>query len=505
MTKSRIFFFLLVSFLLGVGVRSFVPIPYAVLWILFLFCTVGIVVCIFRKWHVGAAIGFFIIAALCGVVRYDWHEQSLPDLAPIYGKTFSIEGYVVREPARGEKSQTFSFRVSRLDTTEVPPFDIRITTGRFPEYRIGDTLSFFGTIQKPEKLGDFDYPSYLKKDGIEAVVAFPKIEKTGKREGGAVRLVLADLKRSFEENIVRALPEPHAAFLNGLVLGERESLPPDLVESFRMTGVTHLVALSGYNITIVATFFMSLLLFFTVRFYTAFWIAACGIIAFVILTGASPSVVRAGIMGILILIAEREGRIYQIRNALLFAAVLMVFVNPFVLRFDAAFELSFLATIGLIVFSPRIEEYLVGLYERVKLLFTPKTLKKEEKRNILVHTLAETLGAQLAVLPLIIFLFGQVSLISPITNVLVVLAVPYTMTAGFLVGVVGFMSDAAARIPAFFAWTLLEYMIQTIEFFARIPFASVSIPALMGSVFLSFLVVPLYFLIRAHGIRRSTN
>ncbi len=505
MTKSRIFFFVLVSFVAGIAIRSFVPVPYTVLWIGFLGAAFIILFGVTRpvrsktlkvsadalthrtsngvkKSYVFAAYGFFVFAFIFGIFRFDWYESMRPDVGPFYGNYFAMEGYVLRDPSRGEKSQTFRFRITALDGREVSRFDVRITAARSPEYQIGDILALRGTIEKPEKLGDFDYPAYLKKDGIKAVVAFPRIAETGRRAGNRILIYLSKGKRAFEENIERILPEPHGAFLKGLLLGERESLPEELTEAFRKTGVTHLVALSGYNITLVATFFMSLLLFFTVRFYTAFWIAAAGIVGFVILTGAAPSVVRAGIMGILILVAEREGRVYNIRNALACAAALMVFLNPYVLRFDAAFELSFLATIGLVVFSPRIEAYVMRIREGLKSYIGKRTLRDTEKRSLVLHTLAETLGAQAAVLPLIIILFGSVSLVSPVSNVLVVLAVPYTMFFGFLTGVLGFLSSSLASIPGFFAWVLLEYMIRVIELFSRVPYASISIPASVSGI-----------------------
>ena len=506
MTKARIFFFLLLAFVAGVGVRSFFIVPYEILFAFFLLAGTMIAFGAIRGRPRAVVFGVLLVSSIFGVVRYDWHENARPDLSNLYGKSFQMEGAVAREPSRGEKSQLFVFRVYALDGgTLDPPFDIRVTTRRFPEYMVGDRLALTGVIEKPERIENFDYPAYLKKDGIEAVASFPVIDQKEGRSGNMVRLYLADIKRAFEENIVRVLPEPHGAFLKGLLLGDRESLPKELVESFRRTGVTHLVALSGYNITLVGMFFMTCLLFLTVRFYTAFWIAAAGIIAFVIMTGASPSGTRAGIMGGLLLIAEREGRIYQMRNALALAAAVMIFINPAILRFDAAFELSFLAVLGLMFFSPRIEAYCESLARRVRGTFFGKTLRPRGRRNIIFHTLAETLGAQIAVLPLIIYLFGQVSLISPISNVLVILAVPYAMAFGFFMGLLGFAADWLAWLPGIVAWALLEYMIRMVEFFARVPFASISVHSRFAAVLAaSITVFAVAFTIRHRVLRKPS-
>lgn len=419
------------------------------------------------------------LVLLGGVLRYEIKEAASPDLDAYYGNVYEMKGVVKEEPEISGSWQRLKVEMNSLDDITAKPFFARITLRKYPEYFLGDEIRVRGKLERPERLGDFDYPSYLAKDDIYAQVSFPETEKIASGKGSRLKQILAQAKLGFENNLERILPEPHAAFLKGLILGERESLPEELVENFKRTGTTHIVALSGYNITLVANFFLGTLIFLTVPYRFSFWITTFGIAIFVILTGASPSVVRAGIMGILVLIASREGRIYSVTNALAFAAALMLFHNPRILRFDAAFQLSFLATLGLIFLSPHTERGLDKILARIKPYRLPrgKERMKENKLKLfpLKRMLAETLSAQIMVLPLLIFLFGRVSLISPLSNLLVLLAVPYSMAFGFLAGIMGFIWDPLAWLPAGIAWVLLEYKILVIELFARLPGAAVNL------------------------------
>ncbi len=449
-----------------------------------------------------AVCGFLFISFLVGIFRFDQVEQSRPDLYSFYGKPQELVGIIVEEPSRSQAAQRMKIDVTLEDTR----FLALVTTRKYPKYKIGDELKIKGLLERPENYSDFDYVSYLARDDIFSVMSFPLMEKVSEGKGNKLKLALSKIKHAFEEKIDQVLPEPHAAFLKGLLLGERESLPEDLVENFKRTGTTHIVALSGYNITLVGSFIIGALLFLTVPFRVSFWIAVTAITLFVILTGASPSVVRAGIMGILVLIARQEGRIYHMTNALAFAAAVMIFHNPRVLRFDAAFQLSFLATVGLVYLAPYMERWLDGFFSRLGLrrfrfgLERKGSYADEQKLFPFRRIFIETLSAQIMVLPLLIYLFGRVSIISPITNVLVLIAVPYSMAAGFLAGALGFLWEPLGRIFGWATWVLLEYEILAIEFFAKAPLASVKLGT-WGSIMLAALYILIFFKLK---INKST-
>ncbi|MDP3710542.1 MAG: ComEC/Rec2 family competence protein [bacterium] len=474
MTKSRIFLYLLLAFIAGIALESFFKIPKIFIWSgLFLGLIFGSIN-IFRGNKTKAVYGFLIFVFFVGVLRLNLAESTVPDLSVFFGKNVLVEGVVWDEPDVIEDKTRLKIHISKIDNQELKnKFFILATFRKYPAFSLGDELALEGKIEEPVKFEDFDYKSYLARQDIFAVSYFPKVDKISERKMGRARLALANIKNLFEEKIELALPEPHAAFLKGLLLGERQSLPEDVVQDLKTTGTTHIIALSGYNITMVGRVFLASLTALAMPFAVSFWAAIIAIILFVIMTGASASLVRAAIMGILVLVARREGRLYHMTNALIFAAALMILQNPRILRFDVAFQLSFLATTGLIYISPKLENFFN------KKLF--RTREKEatdwtkEKFLSFKRTFIETLSAQIAVLPLLIYIFGQISLISPLTNILVLEAVPYTMTWGFVMAMVGFLSVFLSRILGWLVWILLEYKILVISIFAKIPFASVGL------------------------------
>lgn len=486
------------AFVAGVGVRSFVFMPYAAIWIAGIAVVAAFAIGARRKAPRTWIAGLCVAAFLLGIFRFDMVERDRPDLSGWYGKNVSAEGVVWTAPRRDGTLQRMKIKMLAIDGISLDErFFVLATVRRFPEYRIGDRVRLEGAMEKPENFSDFDYVSYLARDSVFVVMGFPRAEKMGEDTAWRLAVMLSRVKDAFEKNIGIALPEPHAAFMKGLLLGERASLPERITEDFRRAGVSHIVALSGYNITLVGRSLMNGLLRFTLPFLVSFWISIVAIVLFVLMTGAAASVVRAGIMGLLVLVAQKEGRAYQMANALAFAGAVMIFQNPYILRFDAGFQLSFLATIGLVYLSPHVER----LVERVrfklnfsaqKLRMIPKlsfsdsklSLGRTQKRNAgyaeslgLKKIFVETLSAQIMVLPLLVWLFGAVSLVSPAANLAVLIAVPYAMGAGFVAAMLGFISPLFASVAGWGAWLLLEYKLRAISFFARVPFASVHIGA----------------------------
>jgi len=250
------------------------------------------------------------------------------------------------------------------------------------------------------------------------------------------------------KSIEKILPEPQASFLAGLLFGFDKNIPKDLLEDFNKTGTRHIIALSGYNITIIASLIMGFLLWLGFWRKHAFAIAVIAIIFFVILTGASASVSRAAIMGILVLISQQVGRLSNPRNLLALAAFLMIVKEPTSLLNNIGLQLSFSATIGIIYLSP----YLKKL---------PEILKT-------------TLSAQIAVSPLILFYFRQISLISPLANLLVLPIIPITMLIGFVAVLIGTIYAPIGMFLAWPSWLFLSYEIKIIELLAKVPFAGLN-------------------------------
>ena len=340
---------------------------------------------------------------------------------------------------------------------------LMIVAGKYPQYRYGDQIEITGKLQTPQSIDDFDYQKYLAKDEIYSIVYYPEIKLLDVHQGSWFMEKLLLLKNGFENSLGKILSEPQAAFLAGLLLGEKRGLPQELMDDFSRTGTTHIIALSGYNITIIAVALMSLFNFFMLRRSISFWVAVAIIVLFVIMTGASASAVRAAIMGILVLIAQHSGRLYSIRNALIFAGAIMVFINPKVLTFDLGFQLSFGATLGLVYLSPILKRWMT----RDETLTTSNKLI-----STLKQILVTTLSAQIAVLPLLVINFGQLSLIAPLANLAILPFIPLTMFWGFVATLAGVLWLEIGKILGWLAWLFLSYEIKIIQLLAKVPLAA---------------------------------
>lgn len=289
---------------------------------------------------------------------------------------------------------------------------------------------------------------------------------------------LESVKTEFESSLNHSLPEPEASFASGILLGSKQKIPKKLRNDFKITGTSHVLAISGYNITVIAGALGSIFLLFQISQPAGFWLTSAILGAFAVLTGASPSIVRAAIMGVLALFARKNGRIYSSINALVFVGALMVFFEPKILRFDLAFQLSFLATSGIILISPIIEEKLKKLPDFLKL-----------KENLIM-----TISAQAAVLPLIVFKFGSLSLVSFLINALILPAMPVSMFFSFVAGAFGLFSALLGRFFGWFAEIPLKYTIKMIELGANVPFASLEIKSFSPALFVLSYALIIFFI-----------
>lgn len=383
--------------------------------------------------------GIFLVSFGLGILRYSLQETSRDLLSAGHIK---IQGYVNEDPQRLEK---FTRAVLKTKNSK-----ILLTLPHYPEVKYGDILEVEGKLREPENFSDFDWKTYLAKDNIYFEMFLPEVVSRVAGGGWRLQRWLFAVKHKFLENISKVLPEPQAAFMAGLTAGERSSFPKTLEEAFRKVGVIHIVVLSGYNISIISDNIIKSLNYLPVAGIFRTLVVAGSIILFAIMTGASATIIRAAIMGILLLWARQSGRIYEALAALFFAGFLMVLVNPKILRFDASFQLSFMATLGLILLSPRIEKYF---------LWFPNFWKLRE------HLVA-TLSTQAFVLPLLLYFGNAVSWVSIPANLLILTAVPATMFFGFLAGLSGFFSYDLSQLFSWPAYLLLAYELWVVNIFS---------------------------------------
>ncbi|KKQ42719.1 MAG: ComEC/Rec2-related protein [Parcubacteria group bacterium GW2011_GWE2_37_8] len=457
MPKSKIFLYLLLSFLAGVLVASVLVLPGRtrlhetsdILKFISGFVTIigiSFLVLFWRK-NRGFLYGFFILMFAFGIFWYQRNvdlnivqENNLIDKIISNGE---IRGIIADEPEFKNDRAKYVLNSGKMK--------ILIQAPRYPEYGYGNEVLIKGKIEYPKNFSeDFDWKSYLAKDDIYLTVYNPQIEFLAQNKGNKIYGILYKFKNRMESIFKENLAEPHTSLLAGITLGSKSGIPEDVYEKFKETGTAHIVALSGYNISVIALAIMFVLGYFTVSRDISFWISLLTIVMFVLMTGASPSVMRAAVMGILVLIARREGRMYTAKNALVFAGAIMVFLNPKILRFDAGFQLSFLATLGLILIYPKLEE---------KLKNTPELFGIKK-------AFMATLSAQIFVLPLIFYQFGTISWISSIVNILILPAVPIAMFLGFLGAFLGLIWIPIAKIFLWPAWLFLEYILEIVRLFS---------------------------------------
>jgi len=387
--------------------------------------------------------------ALFGIMRMDMAEEKDFLLDKYLGQRATFEGVVMEEPERRERYTRY---VASIGNEKILVYD-----DVFSKVSYGNRVLFEVEVRIPQNFSSengFLWYKFLERKNIHYEMHYPRVKVLQKTDSPSFLLKqkLFYLKNEFVSHIRAVVPEPEATLGAGITVGERSGFSKELLEAFRNTGIVHIVVLSGYNITIVADTLMKAL-FFVPRAVSVY-AGICIIFLFVVMTGAGAPAVRAGIMAGLVVFAPYYGRIYKIEQALLVSGFFMVLWSPSVLLFDASFQLSFVATLGLIYCAPRIECYLSFITTRLNV------------RGIF----SATLSAQLFVFPLLIAMGGVVSPVSLIVNMLILPIVPLAMFISFLTGVAGFASSGVAYFFGVFATIILKYQFFIVDFFNRMSF-----------------------------------
>lgn len=256
---------------------------------------------------------------------------------------------------------------------------------------------------------------------------------------GEISQRLTVFRSQLMENVFLALPEPNGSLLGGIIFGNRVNMDPELIAQFRRVGLSHIVAVSGFNLTILTANTLSLLKPLIGR--NAVYICFALIIAFVVMTGAPASILRAGVMASLLLVATLVGRPTNSINILVLGAGLLLIFEPKII-FEVGFQLSLAATYGLVRVAPII---------RKLLSFIPSELLRT--------ILAETLGATLMTAPIIITIFEQFSLVSPLSNILILPLIPLLMALGIIGSFLALAFPAIGQTALFVTWPILEWIV----------------------------------------------
>lgn len=439
-------------------------------------------------WSIFVAAAIFRVSQTFGIKP--------PDIGPCIKQNVMGTGLVSEEPERKESGQILVVFVDSLSVSAVSPspqgrppscktdFLLRMKTKPYPRFKFDDRVTFKGKLLKPMNFANkddpgrsFDYEGYLAKSDIFYEMKSAEVFGTSALAGGSmnegaaakvnilnytsdhVTSFLFSLKRQFVSNLERTLGEPHAALASGLVVGEKAALGNELINDFRTVGLIHIVVLSGYNITIVGDAMRRIL-----AFLPRVWgisIGGIGIALFGVLVGGGATVIRSCFMAGIALSADILRRDYNVARGLIFAGLIMLIQSPMILLHDPSFQLSFLATMGLILLATPIEKRLKFISDRFGM------------RGIISATIA----TQIFVSPYILYMMGNLSLIGMVVNILVLPFIPVTMLFVFLTGAIGLLSVPVAQVFAWATHILLSYELFMVQTFAKLPFASVHLSA----------------------------
>lgn len=474
MTSSKVLFFLCISFVVGIFAESIIKIPQTFVWGIFI---VGAVVTLanlifFRlDLSIGGyprlkkinwlalpnmlVLGFCILFLALGVLRVQISEYNITNdkLSKLNGQQVVLEGVISKEPDVRDTFQKLKVKIGLPGQGEST---ILVTTGRYPEYRYLDKVKLTGKLETPAVNDTFNYKNYLMKDGIYSVMGFPKISVLGKAGGDPFSAVYSGIlfcKQKIRQSIQSNFLPPQSSILEGTILGDNGAMSDDLKSKLNITGLRHVIAVSGTHVVILSTIVMSLLLACGLWRGQAFYVAIFFIVIYIVLTGLPPSGVRAGIMGGIYLLSQKIGRQTISQRLIAIACSTMLLINPLLLFYDVGFQLSFLAVLGLIYLEPIINSFI-------------KIFTKEKFKNF-VSIVSTTFAAQIFTLPIMIYNFGNISFVSPITNILVLPIVYGLMVFGFLASIMGIFSSALGWILSVPCWFLLNYFVWVIDFFSQ--------------------------------------
>ncbi|MFQ5855230.1 MAG: DNA internalization-related competence protein ComEC/Rec2 [Anaerolineae bacterium] len=421
------------------------------------------------------------IVALLGAARYvvaiphfDAHHVArytdTPDVV--------LEGVVASEPDVRDRSTNLRVAARRLQIDGAwrdVEGTVLVQAGRYPARQHGDVLRAAGDLETPPVFEDFSYRDYLARQGVYTMMRRPRIEQIGQGEGSPLLAGIYALKARAKTVIAAIFPEPEASLLAGILLGYERGIPKDVAEAFSRTNTTHIIAISGFNITILAGIFAAIAGRLLGRRRATPAVIA-GIVLYTILVGANAAVVRAALMGILYVIAVHYGRQSDAVTSLVAAVVVMTLINPFTL-WHVGFQLSFAATLGLILIVPPLTEAFEGGLGRF--------IERDRARTtvqLLNEALIVTLAAQVATLPIMVYYFHKVSAVGLLANFAILPAQPAVMILGGIATLAGLVVLPLGQVLAWVALPFPLYTIRVVEQMARLPYASVD----LGRVSLSW-------------------
>ena len=425
-----------------------------------------------------------------------------------------VRGVVEDEPSSGDDSVKFTLRVLCMSDKEADCQSVKNTgadslwnNGNDENHLLlvkshdqkisyGDEVFLLGQVKKPEIIkGDdgriFDYPAYLSKDGIFYTFDAGWAEVKNHDYGYRLLKLLYRFKQKFVEQLNMMLPSPHSFLAGGLIISGKGSLSPDLQLEFQKVGLIHIVVLSGFNVTIVGESVMRLLAFLPRVISVSF--GAVSIVLFSLMVGGGSTVLRSMIMSLIGLYARLTDRKNGALVSLTVTAFIMLMINPMILLYDPSFQMSFAATLGLILLSEPYE------------IILRRLAGKHRVQGGLLSLVASTLSTQTFTVPLIMRFSGIVSVVALPVNIIILPVIPLTMLLVFLTASISFMSVLAATPFAFVSWLFLCYELLVVRVASSLSFAALMMKPVdwPEALVMYALIIVFVFWIRSVTLDRS--
>ncbi|WKZ37219.1 MAG: ComEC/Rec2 family competence protein [Anaerolineales bacterium] len=375
-----------------------------------------------------------------------------------------ITGTLTRLPDYRDSYTNLRIEVEAVDTGsgDMPASGLLLV--RVPinqTYEYGERVRLRGQLKTPPENEEFSYREYLARFGIHSYMTQSEVTRLPGAGGNPVYVQTYKFKTRLLEKTYRLFPDPEASLLAGILLGEQAGLSEKLQQAFKDTGTAHIIAISGFNIAIIAGLFFSIFKnLFGERIGAV--LAIVGIFFYAFLVGGDAAVMRAAFMGSVSLFARQVGRRNDGMNALMAVALLMALINPLVL-WDVSFQLSFFATLGLILYSEPFSNFTNRIIERI-IKEDTSTIARIINENIVL-----TFAAQLTTIPIMAYHFKRISLISFIANPFILPVQPPVMIVSGLALLVSVVFHPLGQLIAWIAWPFSAYSIRVVELFDKVP------------------------------------
>ena len=392
-----------------------------------------------------------------------------------------VTGTVVEPPDYRDEYTNLRVKVTGVDTgdRQLPAEGLLLARASNNQvYHYGDIVRLRGKVKTPPENEDFSYRDYLAAQHIHSYMSSSEVTVLPGNNGNPLLRAVYAFKEKSLENIYQLFPDPESSLLAGILLGVDTGLTDQLQQAFKNTGTAHIIAISGFNMSIIAGLFVVLFSRFLGQRRGAM-LAVAGIVLYTIMVGASAAVVRAALMGTLALFAVQVGRRQLALNTLLAVAMLMCIVNPLYI-WDVGFQLSFFATLGLILYADPFTRF----SNRILTKFFPSAAG-EKFAELFAEFVLLTLAAQLTTIPIMAYQFQRISLVSFIANPFILPPQPAVMILGGLAVLLSHVWFPLGQLASWVAWPFVVYTIRAVELFDKVPHGTLY----LGSLSIWFVIL----------------